>query len=323
MPDQLYAPLWADTRLLQAYLDALPTRVRRKVFVILNGKGGVGKSSLASSLAVNLSLIGKRCLLVEMDPQGNNAQDLGFERDKSLFDNGLSQTEAIFRGGPLTPTGEVRKRLWVVPGGGELGGVITELHCQMRYAQVNQDVSWVAMYAAAIEKIADDFDSIILDVAPGDEAMQLQAMVAGDMVIIPCRSDISSRKGLRTVAARFGEGRQYNPNLSLLGVVLFGINSSATTVRNEIAKMLERDIGGYARVFDTSIRYVEAAATECRVRGMVAQELAAMPNLGTSLKNSLRQLAGDYRSLGTEVMTAASQLIDQDADTHLTERASG
>jgi cellulose biosynthesis protein BcsQ len=287
-------------------------RTRRKVLVIANGKGGVGKSSLAAALAAVLAMVGKRVLLIEMDPQGNNAEDLGFI-GSPLYDSGASQARALLEGTGLKPTGEARPGLWVVPGGEALEDIIEELYCQRRAAGQADDDSWLYMYAAAISQVADDYDLIVLDVAPGSLVLQLQAMVAGDMVVVPCRSDASSRKGLRTVARRFRDASPHNPSLRLIGIVLFGVTTMAVRVKKEMRELLEEDVHGAAPVFQTAIRYVERAAVECRKAGLVPHELARDDTIDRSLARSLTGLAKDYRSLGMELMTQIAQLSRQDA----------
>lgn len=311
-----------DTEPLRRLIEAIRSRVRRKVIVIANGKGGVGKSSLAAALAVVLTLVGKRVLLIEMDPQGNNAEDLGFIGTE-LYDSGKSQARMILDGAGLKPTGQARDGLWVVPGGEALEDVIEELYVQRRAARHTGDNAWLYMYAAAIEQVADDYDFIILDVAPGSLVLQLQAMVAGDMVMVPCRSDASSRKGLRTVARRFRDALPHNPHLRLIGIVLFGVTSMAKRVQADMRELLEEDVRGAAPVFETVIRYVERAAVACRRAGQVPHELARDPSVDASLAKSLRSLAGDYRALGTELMTEIASMIRNDAagQQHHTEEA--
>jgi chromosome partitioning protein len=304
-------PLAAITA-LQSMTEGIRRRVRRKVLVIANGKGGVGKSSLAAALAAVLTLIGKRVLLIEMDPQGNNAEDLGFI-GTDIYDGGASQARALLEGTGLKPTGEARPGLWVVPGGEALEDVIEELYCQRRAAGESGDDTWLYMYAAAIAQIADDYDVIILDVAPGSMVLQLQAMVAGDMVVVPCRSDASSRKGLRTVARRFKDAWPHNPGLRLIGIVLFGVTTSGSRIQAEMRELLEEDAQGSAPVFDTTIRYVERAAVACRRAGLLPHELSREDKVDPSLGKSLKGLASDYRSLGTEILTEIARLHHQDA----------
>jgi chromosome partitioning protein len=302
----------ANLTTLRAMIEGIRQRVRRKVLVIANGKGGVGKSSLAAALAAVLTLVGKRVLLIEMDPQGNNAEDLGFI-GTDLYDGGEGQARALLEGTGLKPTGEARPGLWVVPGGEALEEIIEELYCQRRSAGESGDNTWLYMYATAIAQIADDYDVIVLDVAPGSLVLQLQAMVAGDMVMVPCRSDASSRKGLRTVARRFKDARPHNPTLRLIGIVLFGVTSGGSRIQAEMRELLEEDVQGAAPVFDTTIRYVERAAVACRRAGLVPHELAREDKLDPSLAKSLKGLASDYRSLGTEILTEIATLHQQDA----------
>ncbi|WP_052683162.1 ParA family protein [Streptomyces sp. FxanaA7] len=276
-----------------------------KVIAVVNGKGGVGKSSLSSAFGVALSKLGKDVLLMELDEQGNNCEDLGIS-NSAMNDKGAAQTAAILEGKPLTPTGQARPGLHVVPGGEQLEEIIEELYCQRRASKQIADPddrdAWMGIYAAAIDQVRDDYDVIILDVAPGSDVLQLAALVASDYVLIPSKSDPSSRKGLRAVAKRFGTASQINDVLQLLGVVLFATNSSATKVQEKIREHLEEDLQGAAPLFEQTIRHVEAAAVEARLRGKVPQELRASKELPPPLVKSMKALAGDYQSLTVEVL---------------------
>ncbi|MGA4844558.1 ParA family protein [Streptomyces sp. G45] len=262
-----------------------------------------------------LAKTGLKVLLVEIDEQGNHNEDLG-TTGSELADDGQAQAAAILEGKPFAPVGEARPNLFVIPGGTELQDVVEELYCQRRAAALSDDaedqLAWMGMYTAAIDAVRHLYDVILLDVAPGSEPLQLQALVAGDMVLVPTRSDPSSRKGLRTVARRFGQARPLNPLLRLLGVVVFATASSATRVQQKIKSQLTEDLNGVAGVMEQTIRHVEAAAVACRTHGKVPQELAADPDLDPALRRSLHALAGDYRSLALEVLQAKAELDHAD-----------
>ncbi|GAA0439081.1 ParA family protein [Streptomyces luteireticuli] len=286
------------------------TDYARKVIADINGKGGVGKSSLAAAMAAALAAVGKVVLLVELDPQGNNAEDLGF-LDTPLNDNGQAQVDAILNGKPLVPTGEVRPNLFVVPGGPLVEQVVEELYVQRRLCSGASDPlvqdAWMGVYAAALEPLRDEFDLILFDIAPGYETLQLAGLAAADMALIPAKSDPSSRKGLRAVASRFMLARRHNPVLMLLGVVLFGVNASATKVEQKIREHLGQDLGGIAPVFSQAIRHVEAAAVACRARGKVPAELRDAepdPELSPAVLKSIKALAQDYEALTYQVLKA-------------------
>jgi cellulose biosynthesis protein BcsQ len=295
-------------------------QLERKVFVVVNGKGGVGKSSTAAALAVALAAIGKKTALLEMDEQGNNCEDLGIT-GTALDDGGAAQAAAILEGKPLVPTGAARPNLYVIPGGIELEAVVEELYVQRRYASRNavtladneEPDAWMGMYAAAIDPLREEFDCIILDVAPGSDVLQLQALTGGDMVLIPSKSDPSSRKGLRVVARRFVQALELNPLLRLLGVVLFSTNTSATKVQKNIKEQLEADLQGAAPVLEQAIRHVEAAAVKCRELGKVPQELRNSKQVDPKLMPSIKALAGDYQSLAMEVVQAWFAMEEEDA----------
>ena len=302
----------ADLRPLAAITAQAREALYRKVVILINGKGGVGKTSLATSFAVACAALGQRVLLVEMDPQGNHGEDLGYVRDTALNDHGKSQADAVLNGTAIEPTGQARPRLWVAPGGDDLERLLEEFYVQQRLAGLSGDRTWVHMYAVSLALAAHNFDKIILDVAPGSAVLQLQALVAGDMMVIPSRSDPSSRKGLRAVARRVGDARQFNPGLAVLGIVLFATGSRAFRVQADIRRQLEGDLQNAAAVFTGTIRHVEAAAVACRTAGLAAQELAIELRGDDSLRRSVVALAHDYRAVTTEILEAVAVLISRE-----------
>src|SRR5262249_12372150 len=153
---------------------------------------------------------------------------------------------------------------------------------------------------------AQHYDMILLDVAPGSSVLQLQALIAADMVVIPSRSDPSSRKGLRAVARRVGEARQFNDQLVLLGVVLFATGRTGSAaprgVQAPIRRGLESDLHNSTSVFTTTIRHAEGAAVACRTKGRVAQELAFELDHDDPLRRAVVSLGHDYRGVTTEIL---------------------
>jgi hypothetical protein len=96
--------------------------------------------------------------------------------------------------------------------------------------------------------------------------------------MIPSKTDDASRAGLREVARRFQTARQINPNLDLLGVVIFGVKPGATRLLRLARTRLAMDLGGeespnHELIFKTTIRHVEGAAVDSRRRGQLAHEL--------------------------------------------------
>src|ERR1700712_5236535 len=85
------------------------TQLERTIAVI-NGKGGVQKTTVAANVGGLLAASGYRVLLVDMDPQGNLAEDLGYTGGE-IDDAGQALAASLTFGGPLVPATEVRQNL--------------------------------------------------------------------------------------------------------------------------------------------------------------------------------------------------------------------
>lgn len=286
----------------------------QRTITIANGKGGVGKTSIASHVAGLTAEAGHRVLLVELDVQGNVGEDLGYS-GAGLSDNGEGLFLAVRAEQPPAPLRDVRPGLDVVPGGEAIGELTATLETRRRQGNSGGP----GALARSLAPLAADYDLVLIDTPPGDALIQEEALIAARWGLIPTKTDASSRKGLRAIARRFGTARQHNPDLGLLGVVLFGTTSSATRVIAEARTIIEEELGGAAPVFASTIRHVEAAAYDVRKRGQLAHELERVvvsgpkwyevirnPNLAGDMPRlaaSATSLAGDYQSLTTEVLT--------------------
>jgi len=290
-----------------------------RVIAVVNGKGGVGKTSLVANLGGMYAAGDTRVLVIDLDPQGNLGNDLGYLGSRA-GDDGEGLVSAVSNGHPMVPLRDVRSGLDVVPGGPQL----EELAQALREG-VFPD-GGVQDFAASLAPIAEDYDLVLIDCPPGIDALQKAALAAARWVLIPTKSDDASRAGLRMVAQRFAHVRQhYNPDLALLGVILFGVNTSAKRVSAQAREDLAADLNLPGIVCDTTIRHVEAAAYDARRRGQLVHELerdiAIAPkwherfktgNKPESLAASAGSLAGDYQRLAEELinrLVAAEQEI--------------
>ena len=292
--------------------------VLARTVAVINGKGGVGKTSIVANVGGLLALAGYQVLLIDLDPQGNLGEDLGFT---AVSDHGESLTRAVQFGGPLVPMKGVRPDLDVCPAGEHLDDLASAVAGRIR----RQGGEGALALANSLRTIAGDYDIVLIDCPPGDATLQTLALAAARWVLVPTKTDASSRKGLREVARRFTEARQLNPQLQLLGVVLFGVATGATRVKERARDLVAVDLGGAAPILTASIRHVEAAATDARERGELAHELertaAAGPTwwqrrrgatAGPVIAASASSLAGDYQALAQELVAtvvAAEKLL--------------
>lgn len=282
-----------------------------RVVAVVNGKGGVGKTTVTANLGGMLASSGYRVLLVDMDPQGNLAEELGYT-NAEINDDGLALARALAFGGGVEPVAGVREGLDVLVGGPHLDMAAAGLTMK---AQKDPTGAKLAL-AVALTPLASGYDLILIDCPPGQETLQQAALAAARWALIPVKTDASSRKGLRDVARRLDAVVDLNPDLDLLGVVLFGVNRSAKRVSETARAAIEADLGDGSSIFATTIRHAEAAAQESRERGLLAFELEEAVLSGPKWWEILRDqthndsprsrsavgLAEDFQALGEEVI---------------------
>jgi cellulose biosynthesis protein BcsQ len=305
----------ASEAVMTADAGTFDPAVLSRCIAVVNGKGGVGKTSLTANLAGLYAAAGYRTLALDLDPQGNLGDDLGY-LGAGLGDDGAELVDALRNRLPFQPVRDVRPGLDVIIGGPLLDGLSADFYG--RHSRVDS----VLAFAGSLAAIAADYDLILIDCPPGNDALQESALAAARWVVIPTKTDPSSRAGLQIVANRFLTIReQYNPDLMLLGVVLFGVNSAATRLIAEARNALAGELGSADIIVDATIRHVEAAAYDARSRGQLVHELERDVHKGPSrfellrmdkaTRTATRSLAASAGSLAADYQRLAEELIDR------------
>lgn len=245
---------------------------------VINGKGGVFKTTLSANQAAMLALSGVDVLLIDLDPQANLEDDLGYA-DNEQNDHGTALARGLMFGGPVEGIRDVRPHLDVWVGGEQLKQAAAALGQQIGS---NNPQAKLAL-AKLLEPVAGDYDYIFIDCPPGEGPLQQIALAASRWALIPTKTDESSIKGLRKVADRFDEVLDVNGELDLLGVVITGVGAASTLKDGTVVqKHAERDarariaqeLGATEGViYEHSVRHSEPVAKEARKRGLVAFEL--------------------------------------------------
>ena len=286
-----------------------------RTVVIAQGKGGVGKTSVTSNVGGLAALAGLRTLVIDLDPQGNMARDLGLEPD-----DGSRLLQALVAGGDLPVITGVRENLDVVPGGPEvadLGGLMFSLSARGG-----------APLSAALEKslnrVAENYDLILIDTPPGEKTLVEAALGVAAAVLIPTRADDASLDGLSRVAERFIVAREHNPDLRLAGVLLFAVGARSRRLETSVRRSIADIVGNAAPIFEARVRHMESAAVDARRGGLLTHELegaaaedrrarlvalrygvATEPGL---LVRNAEGLASDYEAVTRELLTRLSQI---------------
>ena len=175
----------------------------KRTISVVNHKGGVGKTTSVVSLGVALSQLGRRVLLVDLDPQRNLSQTL------SVSKSGRTLYEALREGKDL-PLVQVRERVWVCPSSIDLVSMDLELGNRKGREYVLRDL---------LSPL--DFEYILLDCPPGLGLLTINALTASTEVIVPLTPEALPAQGLGTlldVIQRTKEG--LNPVLHLEGILI-------------------------------------------------------------------------------------------------------
>lgn len=240
--------------------------VIKNSIMVMNGKGGVLKTTLTAQIVGLAAASGWRVLAVDLDPQANLARDLGYTRRS---DGGGGLLDSIVNDTPLLPVVDVRPGLDVVAGGPEL----VKLSRYLDLERASDPLSKFDHIERAIRKIAGPYQLIVFDSPPGGEVIHLEAMSTARAVVVPTQPDQGSIDGLATVFRRLGEVRGGpNPDLEVLGVALGPVPSQSTRVRADTLEKLEQLGGGKIHVFNTVIRSSQKIAVECRESGLLVHE---------------------------------------------------
>lgn len=275
---------------------------------IASGKGGVGKTSLSANLAGLAAANGWRVLLVDLDPQGNLASDLGFG-DDDANDAGQALAEAVAAGRAAIPLDNVRPGLDVVTG----GDATERMEDDVRRRLYRGDTSAIHALTESVGPLAGAYNLTVIDCPPAGGVLVDLALAAARFLVIPTRGDSASLNGLARTATRFMAARRNsNPAIELLGVCLFGFGTQDTKLVAKARTQLEEALSGISPVFQTFIRLSRKAPDDMRELGLLAHEYfqtaAAAPRWyenpqAPRFSTSAEGLASDYQELAREILT--------------------
>lgn len=181
-----------------------------RLLAIANQKGGVGKTTTAVNMATALAAVGKRVMLIDLDPQGNASTGLGVKRSEIrkssydlLFEDGINPAE-------LAVSTKV-PGLYVLPSSMHLAGAEIELVTAKRREYRLRE---------ALRRPLP-FDYVIIDCPPSLSLVTLNALVAVDSIVVPLQCEFYALEGLSHLVKTIERVKQhFNPKLDIHGVLL-------------------------------------------------------------------------------------------------------
>ena len=261
------------------------------VIAVINHKGGVGKTTTTVNLGAALQELGKRVLLIDLDPQSSLTIHLGLRHPDSLSATVADALEAKIAS-RVAPT--LLDVLNKTPGGIDL--IPSNRQLALTETLIGTRQGWAYILRDCIEPLQDSYDYILIDGLPGQNFLVYNAITASDAILVPLQADYLAVQGLAlTFRTAVTVKQQYNPRLTVLGILLTMLDLR-TSHNRQIASVVKRSFEGKVRVFETIIResvgFKESSKAGVSVLRLNPGSLAAM----------------SYRSLANEVIAASEQM---------------
>jgi chromosome partitioning protein len=189
-----------------------------RVISISNHKGGVGKTTSAINIGAGLNKLGKRTLLIDLDPQANLSQSLRIvEPERTIY--------GALRGEYKLEPIEVVKGLEVIPSTLDLSGAEVEMSGEAGREYILREL---------IEPIRASYDYILIDSPPSLGLLTINSFTASDEILIPLQAQYLALQGLTKLLEVVDKiKRRLNKGLTLGGVFITQYDSR---------KVLNRDI---------------------------------------------------------------------------------
>ena len=263
-----------------------------RTIAIANQKGGCGNTTTAVNLATAFAALGRRVLLIDLDPQAHVTLGLGYDPDnleRTIYDTITNAQIPVSRkqlplSNIVVTTGV--ERLDLVPSNILLSGAEFELAVLFGREYILNE---------RLNSISSNYDICVIDCSPSLSLLTLNALVAGTDVLIPVQTQYYALEGLKQLLETVEIVKQrFNPRLRILGVLLTFVETN-TTLSRQVQQQMREYFGQL--VFDTVIHR--------------NTKLAEAPSAGQPvlLYDPISKGATEYKALAEEILS--SRAADQ------------
>ncbi len=242
------------------------------IISLLNHKGGVGKTTSAVNIGAGLVELGKKVLLVDLDPQANLTLSFGIPRQP------VTIYEAMRGESELQPF-KIKNNLDIVISTLDLSGVEMELSNEAGREYILREV---------FDPLVDNYDFIILDCPPSLGLLTLNALTCSNYVIIPLQTEFLALQGLAKIKQVIDKVKfRLNKDLEIGGVV---------ATMYDARKVLSRD------VVETILKYFGEKVFKTYIRDNVALAEAPAQQKDIFTYSPKSSGAEDYLNLCKEIV---------------------
>src|SRR6478672_2745852 len=200
---------------------------RTRVIAIANQKGGVGKTTTTVNLGAELAAMGRRVLLIDLDPQAAATYSLGVDPEsleRTLY-NVMVRQEAPLES-IIQPSGV--ENLDLVPSNLDLAAAELDLFRNYTRERVLRE---------AMAPVVDRYDYILIDCPPSLTLLTVNAFVAATEVLIPLQTHLLSLRGVHRLLSTVTEVEQLNPELKVAGILPTMYDSRSNLNREILANI--------------------------------------------------------------------------------------
>lgn len=220
-----------------------------KVIAVFNQKGGVGKTTTNVNLSSYIAAMGKKVLVVDIDPQGNTTSGLGVDKKtlkKTIYEvliNDVEAEQVIIK--------TAVEDLYLLPSSVQLAGAEIELTGFKEREKMLEE---------ALKNVRNSYDYIFIDCPPSLGLLTINALAAADSVLIPIQCEYYALEGVsQLMNTVWLIQRGLNPQLKVEGVVLSmfdGRTNLSIQVVDEVKQYFKGKV--YTTIIPRNIRLAEA-----------------------------------------------------------------
>ncbi|GGA45665.1 MULTISPECIES: ParA family protein [Psychrobacillus] len=220
-----------------------------RIIAIANQKGGVGKTTTSVNLSACLAYLGKKVLLVDIDPQGNASSGVGVNKgdiSQCIYDVLIDDVSV------LETIQETKvENLYIVPATISLAGAEIEL-----VSTISREVR----LKKALQEVENQYDYIVIDCPPSLGLLTINSLTASDAIIIPVQCEFYALEGLSQLLSTIRLVQKHlNKNLEIDGVLLTMFDARTNLgiqVIEEVKKYFQEKV--YKTIIPRNVRLSEA-----------------------------------------------------------------